>query len=265
MNNRFRLRTRLFAFFLAAQFLNVQIQSAYGTEAVMAFSPEQQQLLQHIEGRIQAKLGDRSERQLTRFAYRLYKLNVKLRNHVQISSVAETSSVQFDSEEQETIAVFKDDRATNDSDIDLNAAKQQADPTQILNQADTLLSALGSDLRADGRLSKASFQEFKNHVSQLKTKDFRAPASAGNILLKIILSLLVLAGAMAVLLGIFILLAVFIFAGGIIINFGVILLLLGIAGIIVGMVFAIKKIFSFSPLRQPGQVWAIPHWSSAAV
>jgi hypothetical protein len=271
MKNRFRFRTRLLAFFLAAQFLNVQIQSAYGTEAVMAYSPEQQQLLQHLEGRIFAKLGDRSENQLNRIAYRLYKLNVKLRNQVTNSNAVEFTSSKLDSEDRETIAVFSDhpnsiDQSNTDpAKEEMKLAQQQANPEAILQQADTLLTALGSDSHSDGTLSKASYSTFKNHVAQLKTKDLRAPASAGSIILKIILSLLVLAGAMAVLAGIFLLLAVFIFAGGIIINVGVIAVLLAIAGIIVGIVFAIKKIFSINPLlpQDPGVV--LRHWSSAVV
>lgn len=268
MKNRFRFRTRLFAFFLAAQFLNVQIQSAYGTEAVMAYSPEQQQLLQHLEGRIFAKLGDRSERQLNRVAYRLYKLNLKLRNRLVSSNPSEPMEASFDADDRETIATFSDSPAdsshrTNRADSEaLSEAKKQANPQKILEQADLLLTTLGSKTQSDGSLSKASFQDFKDQVKQLKANELRSPASAGSILLKVILALLVLAGAMAVLFGIFILLAVFIFAGGIIINVGVIVLLLAIAAVIVGMVFAIKKLFSINPLPRPDRDGVIPHWSS---
>lgn len=268
MKNRFRIRTRLFAFFLAAQFLNVQIQSAYGTEAVMAYSPEQQQLLQHLEGRIFAKLGDRSERQLNRVAYRLYKLNLKLRNRLVSAPPAEPMEASFDADDRETIATFSDSsvdsshRTNRTNSEAMNEAKKQANPEKILEQADLLLTALGSKAQSDGSLSKASFQEFKDQVKQLKANELRSPASAGSILLKIILSLLVLAGAMAVLFGIFLLLAVFIFAGGIIINIGVIVLLLAIAAVIVGMVFAIKKLFSINPLPRPDRDVAIPQWSS---
>jgi hypothetical protein len=271
MKNRFRLPTRLFTLFLAAQFLNVQIQSAYGTEAVISYSPEQQQLLRQIESRVLAKLGDRSEKKLQRVAYRLYKLNVKLRNQLASSEQPEQTEINLDQEDRKTIEVFSDDRQTpntaaNNAQVlnDLNEARKHANSNQILSQADSLLTALGSNIETDGRLSKASYSSFQDQLKQLKTNELRSPASAGNIILKVILSLLVLAGAMAALGGILLLMAVFIFAGGIIINFGVIVVLLGIAAIIVGMVFAIKKIFSINPPRRMGPVWAIQHYSPTA-
>jgi hypothetical protein len=264
MNHRFRFRTRLFAFFLAAQFLNVQIQSAYGTEAVMAYSPEQQQMLEQIENQVLHQLEDRSEKQLNRVAYRLYKLNVKLRNQLAKTS---DEAIQLDADDQATIETFsmKSERSQTETPTQaLKEARNQANRDAILAQQDDLLMALGSKAMEDGKLSKVSFQEFKENVSQLKTKSMRAPASAGRIIIKVILSLLVLAGAGAVLLGLWLLAIVFIFAGGFIITVGTVVLMLTIAAIITGMVFAIKAIFSIKLPRSKDPGVVAPHWPSIA-
>ena len=239
MKTKYSLKTRLFTFFLASQFLNVQIQSAYGTEAAVAASPEAQAVMAQLETKVMEKLADKSERQLNRIAYRLYKLNLKLRNKA-VKNDNET--YQLDLEDQEAIAPFADGEQATVNEQALKQAKEKADRTKIISQSDALLTALGSSAQEDGSLSKVSFEEFKENAAKLKANDLRSPAGIGRIIVKIILVLLVLALGYVVLLGIYVILFLLALAGAILSNLANILAILTLAAVIVGVVLLIKVI-----------------------
>jgi hypothetical protein len=239
MKTKYSLKTRLFAFFLASQFLNVQIQSAYGTEAVVAASPEARAVMAQLETKVMEKLADKSERQLNRIAYRLYKLNLKLRNKAVKN---DNEAYQMDLEDQEAIAPFADGETAQVNEQALKQAKEKADREKIISQSDALLTALGSTLQDDGSLSKVSFEEFKENAAGLKANDLRSPAGIGRIIVKIILVLLVLALGYVVLLGIYVILFLLALAGAILSNLANILAILTLAAVIVGVVLLIKVI-----------------------
>src|ERR1700751_4858441 len=80
MKNTPSLKVRSFVFFLIAQFLNVQIQTSFATEAVVTNSLEAQQAISKAKEHIASKLERKGENAVLHIAYRLYKMDVKLAN-----------------------------------------------------------------------------------------------------------------------------------------------------------------------------------------
>jgi hypothetical protein len=238
MKTKYSLQTRLFSLFLAAQFLNVQIQAAYGTEAMTASSPEVQLLLQQVEQQVTSRLEGKSERQINRLAYQLYKLTLKARNKAVRN---ELNSLEMDSDDLEVASTFENGTAPVSSE-ELSQAKKQINQKQVIDQADTLLKALGSETQEDGSLSKASFSEFKEKTSQLNANELRAPASPGRIILKVIFCLLVLLAGIAVFYVIGIFLVLLAWVGTIAMNVAGILVLIFAIGCIIGVILGIKAV-----------------------
>lgn len=238
MKTKYSIQTRLFSLFLAAQFLNVQIQAAYGTEAITASSPEVQQFLQQVEQQVTSKLEGKSERKINRLAYQLYKLTLKARNKAVRN---ELNSLEMDSDDLEVASTFENGSASVSAE-DLNQAKKQINQKQVIDQADVLLKALGSEALEDGSLSKASFYEFKQNVSQLNPGELRAPASPGRIILKVIFSLLILLAGIAVFYVVGIFLVLLAWVGTIAFNIAGILVLLFAIGCIIGVILGIRAV-----------------------
>jgi len=261
MKKSFSMKTRLFSLFLAAQFLNVQIQSAYGTEAVTASSPEVQQLMQQVEEQVSAKLEGKSERQINRLAYKLYKLTVKARNKAVRN---EAESIEMDADDQEVASTFNNGSAQVSTE-DLKQAQKQIKKEQAIEQADVLLTALGSEKNDDGSLSKVSFSDFKSNVSKLKANDLRAPASPGRIILKVIYCLLILLAGIAVFYVIGMAIVILAWIGSILWNIAAILVLIFLVGCVIGVIFGIRAVVTeVRPLLR-NQVAAVPHLKPASV
>ena len=245
MKSKYPVKTRLFVLFLAAQFLNVQIQSAYGTEATIASNPEAQAVMEQLEANVMQKLADKSERQLNRIAYNLYKLNLKLRNK---AAKNDNEAYELDAEDQEAILPFADkEQPVSVNESALKEAKENADREKIIEQSDILLTAFGSKVASDGSLSKVSFKEFKENASKMKANNFRSPAGIGRIIVKIILVLLVLALGYIVLLGVYAIILVLALAGLLIAHLGNLLAFFSLALIVGGVVYLIKIIVKNQP------------------
>jgi len=242
MKTTYSLKTRLLSLFIAAQFMNVQIQAAYGTEAITQSNPEVQRLMQQVEEQITSKLEGKSDRQINRLAYKLYKLTVKARNKA-VRNDAET--MEMDSDDQEVANTFNNG-AAQISPEELKQAQKQIKKEQAIEQADALLAALGSESQEDGSMTKVSFNEFKDHVSKLKANDLRAPASPGKIILKVIYCLLILLAGIALFYVLAMAIVLLAWIGSILWNVAAILILLFVVGCVIGVVFGIRAVVSAS-------------------
>lgn len=249
---------RFLALFIAAQFLNVQIQTAFATEAVTSADPAAAQVLKRLEEKVTAKFGEWSEQKQLKLAYRLYQRDVKMRNRmfrksdeeVQKRVQALNDGTPYESAEPVT-AEDRSLRAEVESDELLPEVTQAAARTplkradirreRILKNTDPLLLSLGATALADGSLQKADFQTFQAKVFELGAQELRAPAMS--IVLKVILALLVVTVGLYALLFIVVVAA---FAGGwgTLTVGGAVLLTLLAAGVVIGMFYALKGIFS---------------------
>jgi len=259
---KFSMLTRAFTFFIAAQFLNVQIQTAYGTEAVTQANPEVAQALKQMEAKIQSKIEGRSERAQLKYAYRLYKIDVKLRNRTfnktdeeiqqriealdQGKVTAQTETLN--DEDQELAQTLNSDEVLNDlagaQHVKISFNKSQVKKEQLLKNSDPLLLDLGSEVNDNGTFSKASFNTFQNKVFEMgKSLDSRAPASM-NVIVKIILSLLIVAAGLAILYFVLVVYALTVAFGGTISSGGAMLLIFLTVGSVVGMIFGLKAVLS---------------------
>ena len=253
---------KVFTFFIAAQFLNVQIQTAYGTEAITHANPELIHALKEMEAKVQTRIENMSERAQLHYAYRLYKIDVKLRNKTFHKSDADIQQRIEDlnsnkipkqeestsTEDQELSQELSSEQAFHDlagaQKIKISLNRTQIKKEQLLQNTDPVLLDLGSVQNENGTFSKASFQTFQGKVFELnKTLESRAPSSI-NIIVKVILSLLIVAAGLSIL---FFVYAVFAlataFASGIT-PLGYTVLILLTVGSISGMYFGLKALFS---------------------
>lgn len=240
------LLTKSFVFFLIAQFLNVQIQSSFATEAVTSHNPYVQQMMKKLEDRITLKMGEKSEYALNRIAYRLYKMDLKLRNKAVKKEAGEADLLS--KEDHETMSLFQDGASPELAQEFNKLDRKQVKKEKILADTDSLLIALGSELQLDGSLSKATFNEFKEKVSQLEASQLRAPASVGKIILKVILSLLIAASGLALFYFSVVIIALSVWGGTILAANAQILIILLAAGLLTGVIFGITAVWT-SALR----------------
>lgn len=194
----------LFTFFVLAQFLNVQIQSAYGAEGLQkALAPQVQSRLSLIEGRITNRLAELGEKAQLKLAYRLYKIDVKLRNKSHtLSDDQIQQAVNGQTLLQESLSKADEELVNEAKDLEVIAdigdepmpefEKQKVSGDEARRQADPLLIALGSELDEHGFLSRASFEQFKERIFNLQEKSLREPAGFGRFLVKVVLSLLII-------------------------------------------------------------------------
>ncbi|MBU6153339.1 MAG: hypothetical protein KGP28_03460 [Bdellovibrionales bacterium] len=196
-----------FLSFLILQFLNVQIQSAFATEGVSQFQAAEAGAPIAL---LQAKLGERlqgmGERAQMRLAYRLFKINIALRNRLAAMSEetfqermrgAEVSETQHAMEDQEIATEMSEIEGVDSlaSGLESFAAvmsekssSSSYSKSEILQGADALLISLGAKTNESDRLEKISFRDFKESLNR----------DVGTVILKIILSLIVLMMGLAV-------------------------------------------------------------------
>ena len=210
--------TRAFSWFVMLQFLNVQLQTAFATEAMQSValeqSPEVRVALDLMRARLAALLENRSERVQMKIAYNLYKLDVRARNRTFRNSDEEVQA-RFEKMDQGLI----DEQALGQVEPELQSLVDEATQKtahapssdalsrkeirreKILQNSDPVLISLGSELGASGKLTRASFKTFQDRVYALKNaNDSRAPASVIGVILKILLCLLVLAVGLGIVL-----------------------------------------------------------------
>ena len=253
--------TKVLTFFIAAQFLNVQIQTAYGTEAVTHANPETVQALKQMEAKVQSRIENLSERAQLKYAYRLYKVDVKLRNRTfhktdeeiqqriealdqgKVTQQSEAPSAEDQELAQELNAnqAFSDLAGAHQIKVSFN--RSQVKKEKLLENADPLLIDLGSEINDDGSFTKASFQTFQNKVFELNKVDSRAPASM-NVIVKILLSLLIVAAGLAILYVVLVVYVLSMIFGGTLTTGGAALLILLSLGAVAGMIFGLRAVIT---------------------
>ena len=243
---------KVFSLVLASQFLNVQVQTAFATDAITGQSPEAQAMLEQAKEKLGTHLSGMSENGIYHLAYRFFKRDIKGRNRIFNKSGDEVQKIIEDldqgkvsavtaedmdavgdlNEDRETLQVLATTPAANAPVLSHKEIKRE----ELLEKADLLLLSLGASTRDNGKLLVASFETFKNKLNEMKPQaEARAPASVLGWILKIILALIVLAIGLTGMAMIFL-----------IIGFGgtSVLLYIGLAGIIIGEIFAIRGIIS---------------------
>ncbi|MBU6153973.1 MAG: hypothetical protein KGP28_06685 [Bdellovibrionales bacterium] len=259
------MKKSIFTFFVLAQFLNVQIQSAFGSQGLQqALAPEVNSRLTLIENRIANRLENLSEKAQLKLAYRLYKLDVRLRNKAhtlndeQLNRAANGETLLQESlskADEEIVSEAKDLSVIEDIGNEPlpELQKQPISGNEVKKQADPLLLQLGSSLDDQGFLSRASFEQFKDRIFGLQEKSLREPAGFGRFLVKVILSLLIIMMALSLLTAMlsyiigYALIGLF-FGGGWVFLF--------MAGIVVSLMFSVRifiRVGSIRPLiiQQP--------------
>lgn len=188
--------TRVFAAFLALQFLNVQIQSSFATEAMVKMSPGYESILNKIETKLEQKLENMSERRQIRFAERLFRLGIKGRNRITKMSDAKFEKrlkrmdVQDLEEEQITTAdesLAADAAAVPEfSEITANLeSHDQIKASGTLTKAaylahvDQELSQFGARVDENGKMHAPSHAEFQENFLKQNAQSSRAPAKNG--------------------------------------------------------------------------------------
>jgi hypothetical protein len=204
------MKKPIFTFLILAQFLNVQIQSAFGSQGLQqALAPEMNARLSMIENRIANRLENMSEKAQLRLAYRLYKLDVNLRNKAhslndeQLNRAANGEALVHESlskSDEEIVNEAKDLPVLEDVGTEPlpEPAKQPVSGEDVKKQADPLLMKLGSGADENGVLSRASFEQFKERIFGLQERSLREPAGFGRFLVKVILSLLIIMMALSI-------------------------------------------------------------------
>jgi hypothetical protein len=266
---------RFFGFFILAQFLNVQIQSAFATAAITAADPGVAQALNDLSQKVEAHYGSKSEERQLAIAYKFYGLANRLRNKVfhQSADEVQTQIQQLDQnqitpamanvtasdEESEITQALNSDGGLSDLAPNRENASSldhsQANRENLLKNSDPLLLDLGSSLNEDGTFAKIDFETFKANVFQIDQKQnhLRSPASMNNAL-KVILATLIIAIGLVSVVYILAITAVAIAFGSITLLAGIVIGLLT-SGIIIGVIFAVKAISNaknestLSPLR----------------
>lgn len=246
---------RIFSLVLAAQFLNVQIQTAFATPAITGSNPEVQAILAKATEKLSQKLEGKSEHAIYQFAYRLFSKDIKGRNRLFGKTNEEFQSSLQAIENPRESSLIEDPELLADyqeeaSNLDVLApttsvpklSSREIKREQIIQNADALLLSLGATVGNDGKLSAIDFNSFSQKLNEMRTiYDTRAPASAElGIILKVILALLVISVG---LFGILLMIAIIAFGGT------SILIYIVIAGILVGGFFALKGIFSHQKKR----------------
>jgi|GEM_PF-6166169 len=203
----------IFTFFVLAQFLNVQIQSAFASRGLQhALAPEVSSRLEQIESRIANRLENLGERAQLRLAYKLYKLDVRLRNKahtlgddqinrsIQSGGVAEGPALESLSKaDEEIVSEAKDLDVISDLGNEPlpKFENQSVSGSDVKKQVDPLLVALGSESDEAGFLTRASFDTFKERIFGLQERSLREPAGFGRFLVKVMLSLLIIMMALS--------------------------------------------------------------------
>ena len=251
-----------FLIFLMVQFLNVQIQTAWGSEGIreVARSEAEGALLSRLESRLEGL----NERRRMRLAYRLFKLNIQLRNRVlhmsedEVQARLEQNPAQLSEKEIESdskVAASQDAALAEElaslegldvlssSDPGLvlpetHSLGERMSRASILAQSDQLLESLGAFQSDSGHLTKISFHDFKSQI----LKD------AGKTLLKVILSLIVLTLGLSIITVAFIYLIVYSIAGVVTTSAWFYLLLFGT---LIAMFFGIRAIIRSSNETSP--------------
>lgn len=250
--------SRSFCFVLILQFLNVQVQSAFATEAVTGNSPivaaAVSRVMKKLEVGIQNRVSHMSESAQLRLAYRLYQRTVRLRNRTyrksdeeiqnRISNVANRRQnpevdVALTKELTADQALFQELEALNA--IPMKLKRSQANRESLLAGTDPVLYRLGSVETETGELSRVSFASFVDHALEMNDAlEGRYPASLP-IIVKIILSLLILVAGLAILYVALAVLAIGSVFGGLTTG-GIILFWVVVVGTITGVVFGIRGI-----------------------
>ncbi len=259
-----------FLIFLMAQFLNVQIQTAYGSEGIreVARSALESELLTKLEKRLEG-LGERRRMYL---AYRLFKLDIKLRNRLALMSdeqvrnrlerrLSDEMAESIDSKNSEDQAIAEELASIDGLDA-IEAPEEVvskggfAEPglitkAALLADADQLLESLGAVRGESGELFKVSYSSFKEHLSN----------DLGKVVLKVILSLIVLTLGLAIITVALVYLVVYAIAGVVTTTawFYVILF-----GTLIAMFFGIRAIIRASVEISPSRIRIWDHFNQSS-
>jgi hypothetical protein len=241
-----------FLTFLIVQFLNVQIQSAFATEGVSQFhAAEAGAPIALLEAKLGERLQGMGERAQMRLAYRLFKINIKLRNRAAALSeeafqermngalVPESEQTPEDQEianemsEVDGVDVLSGDINALESSQARKQFQSQISKSEVIRGADTLLISLGAKAEDSGRLEKISYREFKESLNR----------DVGTVILKIILSLIVLMMGLAIITVAFAFLFAYALAGVLVSGAWFYILLFGT---LIGVFFGIRAIIKAS-------------------
>ncbi len=250
----------LFLTFLIVQFLNVQIQSAFATEGVSQFqAAEAGAPVALLQAKLSERLQGMGERAQMRLAYRLFKINIKLRNRVAGMSeetfqermngavVPESEQTSEDQEiatgmsELDGVDVLSDGLSSAGEARFGKVEAPQVSKAEVLRGADTLLISLGAKSLDSNRLEKVSYADFKESLNR----------DVGTVILKIILSLLVLMMGLAVITVAFAYLLAYAFAGVLVSGAWFYFVLFGT---LIGVFFGIRAIIKASIDPRNGRV-----------
>ena len=244
---------RVTAFVVAAQMINVQINAAMGNQAMAAMNPEYQSMMSRFEAKVDQFLGDMSEQAQLNFAYKIYRVSVKTRNHI-----AKMSDKKFEKrlaranakiEDQDQVAptleetqlaqeVSGIDELTNlqnafDGGENVGATPVVTNKSEFIAKIDATLTAFGSVVNANGKMSIVSKAAFQKKALELSKQEGRTPASSkflkvlGNLIL-ILLAVSLLALCLVFVLGIIFAAATFlVYALAIVIAGGVVIVVSG--------------------------------------
>ena len=150
-------------------------------------------------------------------------------------------------EDQELAQTLNSDQAFQDlsgaQNIKVSISTSQVKKEQLLKNTDPVLLDLGSVQNADGTFSRASFESFQGKVFELGAAQTRAPSSM-NIIVKVILSLLLVAAGLAILVFVLAVFALAMGFAGSITPMGWIVLSLLTVGSLAGMFFGLKAIIN---------------------
>ena len=232
-----RISNKIVAGVMVFQFLNVQIQSAFGTEATRSMNEEYQQLRQKLDDHLAHKMESWSEDRQIRFAEKLTHIAIRARNKV--SGMSESNfNRRYQKQRSHFLpksnieAVTADQEQLNDQDTselssdvstfdDLKTISQGLAPTnietatevmqtsvsqaQFIEQIDTVLVGVGASKNSGGLLESPDHETFQNQFLSVGSKDsakqFRSVASLG--LVRLVVALLLAMAAVLLLIFVF--------------------------------------------------------------
>lgn len=234
------LATRFFALFLAAQFLNVQIQTSFATEAVTENSPQVLKLINQLRDQITLKSEGKTPRALMKIAYKLYQLDIKLHNRAIRKNIDQLNDLPLSAEELDPIKEFSSENNEFENDSFQKPEVSETHREKILLNSSQTLTSLGSVQNANGELNKISFQEFQKNIEE-NIVEMRGPASAGKVILQVILSLLIVAAGLGIFYYSAAIIGLMIWGNPAIP--GALIISLLAAGLLTGMFFAVRAVW----------------------
>ena len=209
------------------QFLNVDVQRAFATEAIQNHSPEAVQTFNQMKQSLTQKLSGSSEKQIIQYAFKRFKKAITRRNRYVSNNKTFEKLPVLDAEEQELFSA--PNLVTTQKSISGDQSKD------LLSKVDAFLCRFGATLDEGGNMSVPNLETFQEKLFNTEKSELSRDPSGINydLIIKIVLCTLVISVSFVILIMV-----------GVMISFGGASIFVWIFGLIelATDVFAIKGI-----------------------